>query len=110
MIEGVPVSNVIFNPGCRNNWHIHKATTEGVQILICVGGWDYYQEWGKAPIELKQGDSVYIPTGVKHWHRAAPDRWFSHLIISVSGEICSSEWLEASSGEEYSMVKQPQNR
>ena len=76
---GVPIANVTFEPGCRNNWHIHQADQGGGQILICVAGRGYYQEWGKEAQELHPGDVVNIPTGVKHWHGAAPDSWFSHL-------------------------------
>ena len=89
--EGVPVVNVTFEPGCRNNWHIHKATKGGGQTLVCVGGRGYYQEWGKEPVELRPGDAVHIPAGVKHWHGAAPDSWFSHLAIEVPGENSSNE-------------------
>lgn len=103
--EGAPVFNVTFEPGCRNNWHIHKATKGGGQTLICVGGRGYYQEWEKAPVELHPGDSVYIPAGVKHWHGAAPDSWFSHLAFEVPGENTSNEWLEPVNDEEYSKLK-----
>lgn len=103
--EGVPVSNVTFEPGCRNNWHIHKAEKGGGQTLICVGGRGYYQEWGKEPIEMNPGDVIYIPTGVKHWHGAAPDSWFSHLAMEIPGEGCSNEWLEPVNDEDYSKLK-----
>ncbi len=101
----VPVFNVTFEPGCRNNWHIHHADKGGGQMLICVGGRGYYQEWGKEPIELKPGGCVNIPAGVKHWHGAAPDSWFSHLAIEVPGENAHTEWLEAVSDEVYSKLK-----
>jgi len=103
--EGLPVFNVTFEPGCRNNWHIHHATKGGGQTLICVGGRGYYQEWGKEPVELLPGDSVYIPAGVKHWHGAAPGSWFSHLAIEVPGEKTSNEWLEPVNDTEYSKLK-----
>lgn len=103
--EGVHVANVTFEPRCRNNWHIHHATKGGGQTLICVGGRGYYQEWGKEPVELKPGDSVYIPANVKHWHGAAPDSWFSHLAIEVPGEQTSNEWLEPVSDEDYNKLK-----
>ena len=90
-----PVSNVTFSPGCRNNWHIHHAKNGGGQILVCVAGHGYYQEWGKPAQELRPGDVVNIPTGVKHWHGAAPDSWFSHLAVEVPGDETSNEWLEA---------------
>lgn len=101
----VGVFNVTFEPGCRNNWHIHHADKGGGQILICVGGRGYYQEWGKDPVEMKPGDCVNIPEGVKHWHGAAPDSWFSHLAVEVPGENGSAEWLEAVSDEDYSKCK-----
>ncbi|MBS6311884.1 MAG: cupin domain-containing protein, partial [Firmicutes bacterium] len=77
----VGIYNVTFEPGCRNNWHIHHAAKGGGQILVCVAGRGYYQEWGKAPLELHPGDVVNIPPEVKHWHGAAPDCWFSHLAV-----------------------------
>jgi 4-carboxymuconolactone decarboxylase len=92
----ISIHNVTFEPGCRNNWHIHHAKSGGGQILICVGGRGWYQEWGKEPVEMKPGDCVNIPVGVKHWHGAAKDSWFSHLAIEVPGEETSTEWLEAS--------------
>ena len=80
---------------CSNNWHIHHAKSGGGQILVCVAGRGYYQEWGKPAQELRPGDVVNIPTGVKHWHGAAPDSWFSHLAVEVPGDETSNEWLEA---------------
>ncbi|MCH4071403.1 carboxymuconolactone decarboxylase family protein [Pseudoramibacter sp.] len=92
--EQVPIFNVTFEPGCRNNWHVHHAKSGGGQMLICVGGRGFYQEWGKDPIEMTPGMVVNIPAGVKHWHGAAPDSWFSHLAIEVAGEETSNEWME----------------
>ena len=92
----IGIYNVTFEPGCQNNWHIHHAKSGGGQILICVGGRGWYQEWGKEPVAMKPGDCVNIPVGVKHWHGAAEDSWFSHLAIEVPGEETSTEWLEAS--------------
>ena len=92
----IGIHNVTFEPGCQNNWHIHHAKSGGGQILICVGGRGWYQEWGKEPVAMKPGDCVNIPAGVKHWHGAAEDSWFSHLAIEVPGEETSTEWLEAS--------------
>jgi 4-carboxymuconolactone decarboxylase len=99
--DQVGIFNVTFEPGCRNNWHIHHADKGGGQILVCVAGRGYYQEWGKDAIELKPGDCVNIPEGVKHWHGAAPDSWFSHLAIEVPGENGSSEWLEPVADADY---------
>lgn len=90
----VSIANVTFEPGCRNNWHIHHADQGGGQILIGVAGRGFYQEWGKEPVEILPGDVINIPTGVKHWHGAAPDSRFSHLAVEVPGVNTSNEWLE----------------
>ena len=103
--EQVPVFNVTFEPGCRNNWHIHHASSGGGQMLICVGGRGYYQEWGKEPIELTPGTAVNIPPNVKHWHGAAPNSWFSHLAIEVPGQDAGAEWLEPVDPEEYGKLR-----
>ncbi len=99
--QQVGIFNVTFEPGCRNNWHVHHGKSGGGQILICVAGTGLYQEWGKPARELHPGDVVNIPVGVKHWHGAAPDSWFSHLAAEVPGTDCSNEWLEAVNDEEY---------
>ena len=99
--QQVPVFNVTFEPGCRNNWHVHRAASGGGQMLICVGGRGWYQEWGKEAVEMTPGTVVNIPVNVKHWHGAAADSWFSHLAIEVGGENCSNEWLEKVSDEDY---------
>ena len=100
--EGVNSANVTFEPKCRNNWHIHH---KGGQILLVTDGRGYYQEWGKPARELKAGDVVNIPAGVKHWHGAAKDSWFSHIAIAVPAEGATTEWLEAVTDEEYSKLK-----
>lgn len=99
--SGLFAANVTFEPGCRNNWHIHHAEQGGGQILICVGGRGYCQFWGEDAIEMNPGDCVNIPAGVKHWHGAAPDSWFSHLAVEVPGVETSNEWLEPVSDEQY---------
>ena len=101
--EQVGVFNVTFEPRCRNNWHIHRAKSGGGQILICVAGRGYYQEWGKKAVPMEPGDCINIPAGVKHWHGAAKDSWFSHLAIEVPGEGLSNEWLEPVSEEQYGL-------
>ncbi len=103
--EQVSIFNVTFEPGCRNNWHIHHADKGGGQILVCVAGRGYYQEWGKDAVEMKPGDCVNIPANVKHWHGAAPDSWFSHLAIEVPGENGSNEWLEPVDHTQYGGLK-----
>lgn len=103
--EQVFIANVTFEPGCRNNWHIHHASSGGGQILVCVAGRGYYQTWGQAAQELHPGDVVNIPAEVKHWHGAAPGSWFSHLAVEVAGENCSNEWLEPVTDEEYAELK-----
>ena len=100
-LEQVPVFNVTFEPGCRNNWHIHRAKSGGGQMLICVGGRGYYQEWGKDAVELTPGSVINIPANVKHWHGASPTEWFSHLAIEVAGEDASTEWCEAVDDNDY---------
>jgi quercetin dioxygenase-like cupin family protein len=99
--EGVPIFNVTFEPGCRNNWHIHKAAKGGGQILLCVSGRGWYQEWGKEARALSPGDAITIPAGVKHWHGAARDSWFSHLAVEVPGENTANEWYEPVTDAEY---------
>ena len=99
--EQVPVYNVTFEPGCRNNWHIHHAKKDGGQMLICIGGRGYYQEWGKEAVELTPGSVINIPANVKHWHGAAADSWFSHLALEIPGERTSTAWHEPVSDEEY---------
>jgi len=99
--DQVPVSNVTFEPRCRNNWHIHHATSGGGQMLICVAGTGWYQEWGKPARLLQPGDVVNIPAGVKHWHGATADNWFAHLALAVPGEGTSNEWLEPVTDEAY---------
>lgn len=100
----IGIFNVTFEPGCRNNWHIHNAEEGGGQILICVAGKGYYQEWGKKAQILLPGDTVNIAPGVKHWHGAAKDSWFSHLAIEVPGKNPSTEWLEPVTDYEYNSL------
>lgn len=104
-LEQVVIGNVTFEPGCRNNWHIHHAKSGGGQILLCTAGCGYYQEWGKPARELHPGDVVNIPAGVKHWHGAAPDSWFSHLAVEVPGEDTKNEWCEPVSDADYGKLK-----
>lgn len=99
--EGVVIGNVTFEPGCRNNWHTHQAVKGGGQILLCTGGRGWYQEWGKPARELHAGDVVEIPAGVKHWHGAAKDSWFSHLAVEVPGVEAYNEWQEPVDDEVY---------
>lgn len=98
----VNIANVTFEPRCRNNWHIHHR---GGQILICVGGEGWYQEWGKEPQRLHPGDVVNIPAEVKHWHGATADSWFQHIAISVPNANASNEWLEPVDDEAYNALK-----
>lgn len=102
--EQVFIGNVTFEPGCRNNWHIHKSTQGGGQILLVTAGRGWYQEWGKPARALHPGDVVNIPANVKHWHGAARDSWFAHLAVEVPGENTANEWLEAVSDEAYSKL------
>lgn len=99
-----PIANVTFEPGCRNHWHVHHASIGGGQLLIAVGGRGYYQEWGKPAQQMLPGDVIEIPEGVKHWHGAAPDSWFSHLAFEIPGTDSSNEWLKSVTDEEYSKL------
>lgn len=101
---GVHLSNVTFEPGCRNNWHIHHAKKGGGQILICIAGEGWYQEEGKPAVSLMPGTVITIPANVKHWHGAKADTWFAHIAMAIPGEETSTEWLEPVSDEEYACL------
>ena len=101
----IPFSNVTFEPGCRNNWHIHRATSGGGQMLVGVAGRGWYQEEGKPAVEILPGTVIHIPANVKHWHGAAADSWFAHLAFEIPGENATNEWLEPVTDEEYSNLK-----
>ena len=103
--EQVPIANVTFEPGCRNNWHIHHATKGGGQMLIGVAGRGWYQEEGKPAQEILPGTVIHIPANVKHWHGAAADSWFAHLAFEIAGENASNEWLEPVTDEEYGNIE-----
>ena len=103
--EQVSIANVTFEPSCRNNWHIHRATKGGGQMLIGVAGRGWYQEEGKPAVEILPGTVIHIPANVKHWHGAAKDSWFAHLAFEIPGENSSNEWQEAVSDEEYNKIK-----
>lgn len=94
-------ANVTFEPGCRNNWHIHHAKTGGGQVLICTAGEGWYQEDGKKAVSLVPGTVITIPANVKHWHGAKPDSWFSHIAVELPGEDNRNEWCEPVTDEEY---------
>ena len=100
------MANVTFEPGCRNNWHIHHAKSGGGQILICTAGEGWYQEEGKAAVSLTPGTVITIPAGVKHWHGAKKDSWLSHIAVEVPGEETSNEWLEAVDDAQYRAVEE----
>lgn len=102
---GLFLANVTFEPGCRNNLHIHKSTNSGCQILVCTAGNGWYQEEGKEAVSLKPGKVITIPPNVKHWHGAKKDSWFSHIAIEVPGENTANEWLEPVSDEEYNKLE-----
>ena len=100
------LANVTFEPGCRNNWHIHHAKTGGGQLLICTAGEGWYQEEGKDAVELKEGTVITIPPEVKHWHGAKKDSWFSHIAVEVPGEKTFNQWCEEVSDEEYNKLEE----
>lgn len=92
--QGVSIANVTFEPGCRNHWHVHRAEEGGGQLLLCTNGRGWVQEWGKDARQLYTGDTVMIRAGIKHWHGAAKDSWFSHLAVEIPGKTVSNEWME----------------
>ena len=98
------LANVTFEPGCRNNWHIHHAKSGGGQLLICTAGEGWYQEEGKAAVSLTPGTVITIPAEVKHWHGAKADSWFSHIAVEVPGEETSNEWLEPVTDDIYNKL------
>ena len=101
---GLFLANVTFEPGCRNNWHIHHAKKGGGQLLICTAGEGWYQEEGKEPVSLKEGSTIAIPAEVKHWHGAKKDSYFSHIACELPGEETSTEWCEPVTDEGYSKL------
>ena len=102
--QQVGIFNVTFEPGCRNNWHVHRADEGGGQILLCVAGRGWYQAWDEPARPLAPGDVVNIPAGVKHWHGAQKDTWFSHLAVEVPGANARNEWLEPVDGAQYAAL------
>ena len=102
--QQVVIGNVTFEPGCRNNWHIHHAKSGGGQILLVTAGRGYYQAWGEPARELHPGDVVDIPPELKHWHGAAKDSWFSHLAVEIPAEGGNNEWLEPVTDEAYDQL------
>ena len=99
--ERVVTANVTFEPGCRNNWHIHH---KGGQILLVTAGRGWYQEWGKPAQELHAGDVVNIPPEVKHWHGAAKNSWFAHVAIEVPADGAGNEWCEPVDEDTYNVL------
>ncbi len=99
------LANVTFEPGCRNNWHIHHASEGGGQILICTAGSGWYQEEGKAAVSLEPGMVITIPPEVKHWHGAKADSWFSHIAVEVPGTNTGNQWCEPVTDGEYGRLQ-----
>ncbi|WP_282828023.1 cupin domain-containing protein [Gulosibacter sediminis] len=99
---GTPVSNVSFEPGCRNNWHIHHGTEGGGdQILLCTAGSGWLQIEAQEPVSMEPGSSIRVPAGTKHWHGAKADSWFSYVAFITPGKDVSNEWLEPVTDEVY---------
>ena len=97
------VANVTFEPRCRNNWHVHHGA---VQVLICVSGKGWYQEWNKPAVPLTPGTVIAIPEGVKHWHGAAADSWMQHFAIHTQEQPgATNEWLEPVSDTQYNSIQ-----
>lgn len=106
LTDGAPVvSNVSFEPGCRNNWHIHHgADGGGDQILLCTAGSGWYQAEGADPVSMTPGTTIRVPAGAKHWHGAKADSWFSHIAFITPGSDVSNEWLEPVDDEQYGQL------
>ena len=104
--DGLFLANVTFEPGCRNNWHIHHAARGGGQLLICTAGEGWYQEEGKEAVSLVPGSVIVIPAEVKHWHGAKKDAWFSHIAIELPGDNCSNQWCEPVAQAEYDKLEE----
>ncbi len=102
--DGLSFTNVTFEPGCRNNFHIHRSDSGGGQLLLCVAGEGWYQEEGKEPQSLIPGSVVLVPPNVKHWHGAKKDSWFSHIAVEIPGKNSVTEWCEAVSDEDYNAL------
>lgn len=104
--DGLFLANVTFEPGCRNNWHIHHAKEGGGQLLLCIAGEGWYQEEGQKPVSLHPGMSIVIKANVKHWHGAKKNSYFSHIAIELPGIETSNEWCEKVSDEEYEKLEE----
>ncbi len=102
----IPFANVTFEPGCRNNWHIHHAKSGGGQMLVGVAGSGWYQEEGQPARQILPGTVIHIPANVKHWHGAAANSWFAHLAFEIPGTDASNEWLDPVTDEEYNKLEQ----
>lgn len=88
---------VTFEPGARTSWHTHPAG----QRLIITSGVGWIQEWGGPIVEVRAGDVVWIPPGIKHWHGATPTTAMTHIALSGVLDGKSVEWLEKVSDEQY---------
>jgi len=104
--ETYAIGNVVFEPGCRNNWHKHPAG----QILLITDGKGYYQEKGKPARLLKKGDIVVIPSHVEHWHGAARDSSFTHIVVTNNSKNGAVEWLSPVTDEEYYSFQPTQSK
>ena len=100
------LANVTFEPGCRNNRHIHHASKGGGQLLICTAGEGWYQEENKSPVSLSAGTVITIPPEIKHWHGAKKDSWFSHIAVEVPSADTFNEWCEPVTDEEYGKLEE----
>jgi quercetin dioxygenase-like cupin family protein len=102
----VPVNNISFEPGCRNNWHIHHGSEGGGdQVLLCTAGSGWYQAEGDDPVSMEPGTVIRVPAGTKHWHGAKADSWFSHVAFITPGPDVSNEWLDPVADEVYGTLQ-----
>lgn len=94
------IGNVVFEPGCRNNWHTHGAG----QTLVVIDGLGWYQEKGKPARAISKGDVVVIPSHLEHWHGATSDKSLTHLAITNISNEGPVKWLQPVTDEEYNSV------
>ena len=93
---------VSFLPGGRTAWHTHPLG----QTLHVLSGCGRIQCWDEPVREIRAGDTIWIPPGIKHWHGAAPDRAMVHLAMQEAADGVTANWLEQVSDEQYQAAPQ----
>lgn len=88
---------VTFLPGARTNWHTHPLG----QTLHVLSGVGRFQSWGEKVVEIRAGDTIWIPPGEKHWHGSAPETRMVHVAMQEAQDGKHVEWLEPVSDEDF---------